>query len=314
MLGVAARALLLCALVPGVALLLGDLAPGDPLADVRLDPSLSPDALARLRSTWGIDDPLPVRYLHWIGGAFQGDLGTSFRHQAPVWTLVQPRMANTLRLTVPATLLAWAVGVPLGIWSAASRRGRVDRIIGGATVVLLATPELLLALGLVALALVTGWLPVAGMRSVEGDAGPADALAHLVLPVTVLALGLLPTVTRHVRSAMQEALASPSLVAARARGLPARRVLWRHALPLASAPLATLLGLSAATILSASLAVEAVFDWPGMGTLLLEATLAHDGPVVAAVTTLSSLLLSAGVLAGHALGALVDPRLSREDA
>lgn len=306
---VAARTLLLCALVPGLAILLADLAPGDPLADVRIDPTVSPDALARLRATWGVDDPFSVRYGRWMSGALRGDLGTSFRDETPVWPLVRPRIANTLRLTVPATLLAWLIGVPLGVWSAAARRGWLDRVVGGATTVLLAMPDLLLALLAVAVALGTGWFPVAGMRSVEGG-GVSDALAHLVLPVTVLALGLLPTVVRHVRSAMQDALRAPSIVAARSRGLSSRRVLWRHALPLASAPLAMLLGLSAAGVLSASLAVEVVFDWPGLGPLLLDATLGRDAPVVTAIASVSALLLSAGVLAGHALAAVLDPRVT----
>lgn len=307
------RALLICALVPGLALWLGDLAPGDPLADVRLDPTASPDALAKRRAAMGVDDPLPVRYARWIGNAARGDLGTSFRDETAVRALIQPRIGNTLRLTLPAMALAWIVGVPLGVWSAASRGGWLDRLVGGTTVVLLATPELLLAFVAVAVALATGWFPVAGMRSVEGG-GAGDVAWHLVLPVIVLALGLLPTVIRHARSATRDALQAPSLVGARARGVPDRRVLWRHAVLLASAPLAMLLGLSASAILSASLAVEVVFDWPGLGPLLLEATLARDAPVVAAITTLSAALLSLGVILGQALAAALDPRLRGEDA
>lgn len=309
---VSARALLLCLLVPGLALLLDALAPGDALADLRLDPAIGADAMDRLRAIWDVDVPVATRYGRWLQSALQGDLGQSFRYHAPVWTLLRPRIVNTLQLTLPATLLAWTLAVPLGVWSAAARSGRIDRAGAILTAGLLAVPELLLALTAVAVGLSTGWFPVGGMHHPEGG-DAADLLRHLAAPCGVLALCLLPTVTRHVRSAMQDALRDPALTAARARGLPARRLLWRHALPLASAPLATLLGLSASAILSASLVVEVVFDWPGLGPLLLEATLARDAPVVAAVTTLSALLLSAGVLAGETLAAWLDPRLLREE-
>ncbi len=205
------RTLALCALVPLLALALGDLAPGDALADLRLDPSMSPEALTRLRAAWGIDDPLPARYVRWIASALRGNLGTSLQYQTAVWPLVQPRIAHTLLLAVPATLLAWGVALPLGAWSAVSRRGLVDRTVGALMLVLLATPELLLALLAVAVALATGWFPVGGMRGTDEGGGAADVIRHLVLPVGVLVLCLLPGVTRHVRSAVLEALEHPSL-------------------------------------------------------------------------------------------------------
>ncbi len=165
------RTMALCALVPLLALALGDLAPGDALSELRMDPSMSPEALTRFRAAWGIDDPLPARYVRWVASALRGDLGTSLQYQTAVWPLIQPRIAHTLLLAVPATLIAWGVALPLGAWSAVSRRSLVDRAVGALMLVLLATPELLLALLAVALALATGSFPVGGMRGADRMAG-----------------------------------------------------------------------------------------------------------------------------------------------
>jgi peptide/nickel transport system permease protein len=303
----------------GVSLLsfvLAELAPGDYLSDLWLHSSISPETIAALRAQYGLDDPLPVRYLRWLGSAFRGELGYSVAYDMPVAPLLWRRALNTLLLTTTATLMSWLIAIPVGVWCA-NRKGRLlDRMSTVGTSLLLATPELLLGLALLVVAVRTSWLPAGGMVSLEYDQlGPAgkilDLLSHLFLPVLALVLGALPTLIRHTRAAMLEVLSSPFLQAARAHGIRRRRLLWRHALPAAANPLISLLGLSVAGLLSGSLLIEVIMSWPGVGPLLLEAIMARDIHVVVGTVMLSSLFLVSGNLLGDLLLYLADPRVRR---
>jgi peptide/nickel transport system permease protein len=290
------------------------LAPGDFLSEMKLDPRISPETVAELRARYGLDQPLPVKYVHWLQSVGRGELGFSFAYDRPVSALLWPRVLNTLLLAVPATLAAWLIAVPIGAWCA-SKRGRwVDRLCGGLTTLLLTVPELLLALGLLLFAVRTGLFPVGGMRSPGlGESGAwntaNDVAAHLVLPSVALILVNLPILIRHVRSSLVDVLAAPFIQGAHARGVPPRRLLFRDALRAASNPLISLLGLSIAGLLSTSLVVEAVMSWPGLGPLLLEAIAARDIHLVIGAVMCSTLLLLAGNLAADALLYLSDPRV-----
>lgn len=309
-------AVLLLVAVSAATFALDELAPGEPFAQMRLDPHISPDALATLERRYGLDDPLVERYLRWLGGAVRGDLGHSFARNLPVTRLVWPRVRNTLLLAVAATCLTWLLSLPLGIAAAARPGRRLDRLALGGTTALLATPELVLALLAVLLAARTGWFPTGGMATygVEGGlARAADVARHLVLPSAVLALGGLPVVVRHVRAAMIDALADPAVRAARACGVAPPRLVLRHALPLAANPMTTLAGLSIAGLLSASFVVEIVFGWPGLGALLLNSIHARDVHVIVAAVLLSCLLAVAGNLAADLLLRLVDPRVRSQE-
>jgi len=290
------------------------LAPGDFLSEMKLDPRISPEMVAGLRARYGLDQPLPVKYVHWLQSVVRGELGFSFAYDRPVSALLWPRVINTLLLTVPATLAAWLIAVPIGAWCASQRGGWVDRLCGGLTTVLLTVPELLLALGLLLFALRTGLFPVGGMRSpglAESGAWNTsnDLAVHLVLPSVALILVNLPILIRHVRSSLVDVLAAPCIQGAHARGVPPRRLLFRDALRAASNPLISLLGLSIAGLLSTSLVVEAVMSWPGLGPLLLEAIAARDIHLVIGAVMCSTLLLLAGNLAADALLYLSDPRV-----
>ncbi len=297
-----------------LSFLLSELAPGDYLAEMRLDPTVSEETLAAVRSRLGIDRPLPARYLRWLASVAGGDFGFSFSHNSPVAPLLLDRAANTLLLSAAGTLLAWALALPLGIWLA-QRRGRwLEAISGGASSLLLATPDLVLALALLLVAVRTGWLPTGGMVSpgaaeLDAFARLGDRLRHLLLPVTVLVLGLLPALLRHVQASMSEVLESPFLRAVRGFGIPRRRLLFRHALPVAANPLISLFGLSVAGLLSSSLLVEVVMSWPGIGPFLLEAILARDVYVVIGVVMASTLFLLLGNLLADLLLYAVDPRI-----
>lgn len=300
-----------------LSFLLMELAPGDFFAEMRLNPQVSAETLAGLRQQYGLDRPLPVRYLHWIQSVAKGEFGFSFAYNTPVSRLLWPRARNTLVLTVPAAILAWLIAIPIGVVSAARRGKWEDKIASVSVTALLATPELLLALGFLLIALRTGYLPSGGMASIGFDELSRwgkfkDAVSHLAIPVTVLTLGSLPILVRHVRATMLEVLRSPFIHAARAHGISGRRLLFRHALPAALNPLVSLFGFSIAGLLSASLLVEVIVSWPGLGPLLLDAILGRDFYVVIGAILFSTMFLVAGTFISDLLLFAADPRIRTE--
>lgn len=311
------RALQAVFLLFGVSVLVflfSTLAPGNYLDEMRLNPQISPATLASLRAQYQLDKPLPVRYARWVASVAHGELGYSFAYNTPVAPLLWTRAKNTLALTLSATLLAWALALPLGVWSADKVGCLPDRAVSLATSVLLVVPELALALGLLILAARTRWLPTGGLVSAEFASLSAwgklsDVCRHMVLPVSVLVLGMLPVLVRHIRAAVAEALRAPSLRSALASGLPHRKLLYHYALLAAANPLVSLFGFSIGALLSGSLLVEIVMSWPGIGPLLLEAILARDLYVVIAGVFFSTIFLVAGNLLADVLLFWMDPRI-----
>ena len=302
------HSLLLLAGVSILSFLFSELAPGDFYSEMQNDPRVTPETLAALRAQNGLDRPLPVRYATWLKSVARGEFGYSLAYHGPVAPLLRQRIPATLLLTAAATFLAWLLALPLGIWSAARRGSWTD---GSLKVILsffLATPELLLAIMLLALAVQTGCLP-AGGRNTPGETGFGDTLRHLIIPVTVLTVGLMPVLVRHVRTSVAEAMDAPFALAARAHGIPARRLLLRHLLPAALNPLTQLFGFSLGTLLSASLLVEVIVGWPGLGPLFLEAIFARDFALVLGVIMISTAFLIAGNLVADLLLYRTDPRI-----
>jgi peptide/nickel transport system permease protein len=289
-------------------------APGDFFDSLRLDPQVSAQTVSSLRAAYGLDQSLPVRYFRWLRSAAKGELGFSVAYNAPVGPLLWARARNTLLLTGSSLLLAWLLAIPIGIWSAASKNRLADRAIGLATGTLLTLPDLLLFLALLLLALKTGWFPTGGMLSLQAEEAGfwgrvASVAAHLFLPALGLAIAGLPVLVRHVRSSMLDALESPFIRAARGHGISQRRLLFRYALPVAANPLISLFGLSLGTMLSASLLVEVILSWPGLGPLLLESILSRDAYVVVGAITVSSVCLLVGNLLADLLLFVADPRI-----
>lgn len=285
----------------GVSILsfaLFELAPGNYLDEMLLNPRIAPETVDALRRQFGLDQPLAVRYARWLLSVLQGDLGISFAYNMPVSRILWGRVANTLLLAIPALLLAWIVAVPAGVWSASRPGSWTSRTAGVSVAVLVAVPDLLVGLAFLLLAVRTGLFPVAG---------------SLWLAVVALALVSLPAVFRHTRSSVAQALDQPFAAHLRACGIPERRILFRHVLPAALNPLIGLLGLSLASVLSSSLIVEVVLSWPGLGPLLLEAILARDVHVVIAAVMLSTVLLVSGNFAADLLLYAADPRIRSEE-
>ncbi len=193
----------------------------------------------------------------------------------------------------------------------------MDRVCSAGTSTLLAIPDLVLALGLLFLAVRTGWFPSGGMHSVgyadlSGWARMRDLGSHIVIPCAALVLVLLPTLVRHVRASVLETLDSPFVKTARAHGIPKRRILWRQVLPAAANPLISLFGMTVGGLLSASLLIEVIMSWPGLGPLILEAILARDVYLVIGAVMLSTILLLGGNFFADVMLYASDPRIRKE--
>jgi peptide/nickel transport system permease protein len=312
-----AQTLLLVFGVSVLAFVLIDMAPGNYLEQMRLNPQISSDTLAALRAEYGLNRSLPVRYVLWLGSAARGEFGFSFAYNCPVWPLLRVRGANTLLLTVTALLFSWVIAIPVGVL-AATKAGRwQDRVSAVSTTFLLVTPDVLIGLALLAFALHTHWFPAGGMRTLASAEGglfsrAQDFVLHLFLPVAALAAGMLPMLIRHVRSATLDVLQSSFIVAARGLGIPRGRILLRHVLPAAANPLISLLGVSVGTLLSGSLLIEVIMGWPGVGPLLLQAVLERDLYIVIAAIMFSTLFLVMGNLMGDVCLYMSDPRIRND--
>lgn len=312
-----AMAVLLAASV--LCFVLSEMAPGSFFDEMRLNPQISPQTIAGLRAQYGMDRPLPIRYWLWLRSAARGDFGYSFAYNAPVGPLLLLRARNTLLLTLSATLLAWLLAVPLGIGAAWRSGGWIDRAVTTGSSVVLSVPEIAVVLALLAFAVRSRALPVGGMISTAFESlswwgRTRDLGLHLAIPAAVLALGIVAIVVRHIRASVAEVLESPYIQSARGLGIPTGRLLFRHVLPAAANPAISLFGLSLATLLSGSLTVEVITGWPGLGPLVLEATLARDPYVVIGAVMLSAVVVVLGTLLADLLLLAADPRITTRSA
>ncbi len=316
------HSLFLLASASVLSFLVVNLAPGDFYEALRLRPDISPATVAALRSQHGLNESLPARYLYWVRSIVQGDWGFSLAYNSPARPILWSRAKNTLLLAGTATLLAWLIALSVGLWSAAHPGTWGDSLASATVSILLATPELVLALLLLLFAVRTGYFPAGGLMSLDSPPAESsvvhlgarieDIARHLFLPSVCLAAGLLPLLFLHVRTAAREALQSPFVTAARGYGIPFRRVLLRHALPAAANPLISLFGLSLGLLMSSSLVIEAIFSWPGLGQLMLEAILQRDFFLVVDAGMLATGFLIAGNLLADVLLYASDPRIRVE--
>ena len=289
--------------------LLMHLAPGD-VTSTMLGPMASDEAKAQLRVALGLDRSLPFQYFKWLGNVLQGDLGKSLTTTRPVTDMVLPRFGNTVILTVASMILAMAIGFGVGMYAAARSFSIFDRISMSATLVVGSTPPFWLGLILVLLlALDVRLFPATGMVNITGNGGVWDVLRHLVLPALATAAAPAAIITRMIRSSMLEVLNQGYIRVARAKGVPRRRILWRHALRNALPPIATISGLQLGYLLGGALFTEVVFAWPGLGNQLYYAITARDVPVVQGAVLLIALVFVLVNLAIDILNAFLDPRV-----
>ena len=310
------QAAALLVLISVISFALSRSAPGDYVNELRADPRISEATVAALRSRYGLDKAPPVQYGLWIKSVLRGDFGYSFAYGMPVGRLLWPRARNTLLLTSIASGISWCIALAIGAIGCARQHRAARDLIRTAVSLLAAIPDLLVALALAALAARTGLFPMGGMAGATASSGPftqaADITIHLLLPVSGLVLVSLPVLVRHIQVAFSDAVDFSFVQAARAFGISRRRILVAYVLPAAAPPLVSLLGFSVGGFLSASLIMEIVMGWPGLGPLMLESLFSRDIQTVTGVTLLSAACLVVGNLMADLLLYSIDPRIRRE--
>lgn len=290
-------------------------APGDPVETIAgASGGMSPELMAQLRQQYGLDQPLPVQLLVYLGKVIRGDLGYSYFFNMPVAQMIAERVPATLLLMLSAVSLAFGVGTALGVLSARKPNGWLSQFITVLSLVGFAAPVFWLGIMLVILlASVLPILPVAGMRSIDASGGGLrdviDVAHHLVLPTLTLSLVYLAQYSRLARSAMLDVLGADFIRTARAKGLSERVVLYRHALRNALLPVVTVLGLQFGNMLAGAILVETVFNWPGMGRLAFESVLRRDYPTILGVLLFSSIVVVLMNQITDLCYRLIDPRI-----
>ncbi|MEZ4589004.1 MAG: ABC transporter permease [Gemmatimonadales bacterium] len=293
--------------------LLLHLAPGDPVS-LLLGPAATPLQRATTESALGLDQPVAEQYIRWLARAGRGDFGVSIATGRPVLALLAEAWPATAILVGLSIALSYLLGIAVATIQATTRRRGVDTALSLGTVTLAALPGYWLAFVLImTFTYWLGLLPAFGAAGLDADfLGPGerllDRLNHLALPLATLTLVGIGTTARYTRGTLVDVRSQPYLVTARAKGIGRLRVLLRHHLRNGLIPVVTLLGLSLPALFSGAVFVEAVFAWPGIGQLLVQAVQARDYPVVMAATTLSAVLVVAGSVVAETLLHRVDPR------
>ena len=269
----------------------------------------TPAAVATLEAKLGLNDPLAVQYWRWLSGMLRGDFGDSVVMSRPAGALIAEALGRSALLAGPALVLVAVGGVALGLHAATHKGSAADHVLSLGQFVLIAVPEFFWAIVAVLLfASVLHWLPATGYAPMA-EAGVLAWVSHLVLPVVVLSLGLLAHISRLTRSSLLDVLASRYVLAARARGLPERRVLWRHAVPNALTPAITVLAIDAGLLIGGIVVVETVFAFPGLGRMLVYAIDHHDLPLLQAGMMVVTAIYACANLIADLLYAALNPRI-----
>lgn len=287
--------------------------PVDPLGELKLNPAISPQVLKAEKERLGLDKPIYIQYWRWLSNAVRGDLGVSTSGEK-VADRLKERIPNTLLLTVTTIVISWLVAVPLGIYAALHWKKPIDRFMTLMSSAGMAMPTFFFALLLMIFAVKTGWFPAGGLTSVGFERlNPVekfiDLVHHLFLPVVVLSAAGLAGLQRQMRGNLLEVLESDYVKMARAKGLPENKVIYKHALRNAINPMVTLLGFEFASLLSGAALTEYVFQYPGLGRLILEAVIKLDINLVMASLMIGAIMLILGNLIADILLKIVDPRI-----
>lgn len=289
------------------------LSPVDPLAELKLNPSVSPATVEKEKQRLGLDKPIIIQYGKWAYSFVRGDLGVTSTGEK-VSQKLKERIPNTLLLTSIVIFLTWIVGLPLGIIAAINWKTPFDRLLTVLTSIGMAIPSFFFAVLLLIFAVKTGWFPIGGLTSpsfseMTFGAKFLDITHHLILPVLVLFTISLAGLQRQMRANMLDVLDSDYVKFARAKGLPEFTVIYKHALRNAINPMITLLGFEFAGLLSGAALTEYVFQYPGLGRLILEAVMKSDINLVMASLMMGAVMLVLGNLIADILLIITDPRI-----
>ncbi len=312
-------------------------APGDPVALITFSPNADPATAQAMRRQLGLDKPPLLQYVYWLVGndwtlididgdgtgdqpgerygLLRGDLGDSIKQKRPVMDLIAQRVPATLRLGVAALLLGYLLGVLLGVLAAVFHRTWVDQLIRVLSVIGNAVPQFWLGLLLIIVfGVQLGILPISGMQNItrRGGFDLGDALRHMILPVSVLSLNTIAFISRFTRTQILEVLQQDYVRTAYAKGLHTRVIWLRHALRNGLLPVATFLGPFIGTLLAGAVIIEQVFQWPGMGKLIIDAVFQRDYPLVMGSVVIASVMFIGGVLLSDIMYVILDPRIRLE--
>jgi peptide/nickel transport system permease protein len=302
--------------ISSVNFLIIKMVPGDPVKAIIGEYPVPETYIQEVRKAFGLDQPLYIQYVRYVGNLAQGDFGFSFANRRPVLPLILERAQYTLLLMVPAILIALVLGIGLALISVRKPNGMVDNLVSGVVVLGYSIPSFWLAQILVlTFAIGLSWLPAAGMRSVRveatGWAGAQDLLLHMILPVFTIITFKLAVFLRVARASILGVMHDDYVATARAKGASERQVIWRHVLPNAIIPVIAVLGFHFGNALTNAILTETVFAWPGLGSLFVKAISTRDFPVLQGVLILSTVMVVTANLIADLLASLADPRIRR---
>ena len=313
------RLLFSIVLILGVSIIIFSLinAIGNPIEILLAErPGISPEALEAMNRYYGLDQPILLRYLSWLGNMAVGDFGTSIMYNQPVSEMLTNWGWETLKIQVPAILIALAIATVIGVTAALRQYSRVDFSVMSAALLGQSLPGFFVGILLILIfSYWLGWMPSYGAYSTRGmlfNSIVADGLWHMILPVAMLAFFNTATLTLLMRSNLVDILRNDFIMAARASGLPERRVVYRHALRNAFIPVLTYLGILFGLMLGTAPVTETVFTWPGIGFLYIAAIQQLDYPVIMAVSMTITVMLIVATLLTDIAYVFIDPRMRPE--
>lgn len=282
---------------------------GNPL-DMMTGPRVTQEAIAFKAEKLGLDQPIYLQYIHWLGEVLRGNLGYLFKSYQPVSEMIASHIGPTLLLMGVSLLVGLMIAVPAGIYSAVHRYQKRDFAVVTASFAGSSIPSFFLALILIDLFTVRlGWLPSSGMKTTGTGGSTTDIALHMVMPVLVLAISIAGSNLRYIRSAVLEILEMDYLRTAKAKGMGHFLVINKHALRNALLPIITVIGMQIPTLFGGAVIVEQIFSWPGLGLIAMNAIMGRDYPVIMGVCLLSAVVVLAANLVTDMLYALADPTI-----
>jgi peptide/nickel transport system permease protein len=290
---------------------LTELAPGDP-ADYFISPesATNPELLRQLRAAMGLDASAPVRYVRWLGALLRGNMGYRLKNGDSVAEIIRIRLGATLWLVGAALVGGTVIGVFMGVFTALNRNTLWDYLLTGASFVGISMPAYIAALmGLYFFSVRLHLFPAGGMQTIGMEPNVADALHHLAMPSLTLSFQYMASNMRYTRSSMLDVMSENYIITARAKGMPIRLVVCRHALKNSLLPVITLLGLNLPNLAVGAVFVESIYSWPGMGSLYLDAIQSRDFPLIMGVNLVVAVLVVLASLLTDVLYAVADPRI-----
>ncbi|MEK6647427.1 MAG: ABC transporter permease [Candidatus Firestonebacteria bacterium] len=290
--------------------------PGGPtVIQSQMNVKVSPDSIERLKALYDLDKPIHIQYIKWVKRLVFFNFGNSFIDERPVISKIVERLPATLLLNILSLFLIFIVAIPIGVFSATKQHSIWDKLFTVITFAGYSIPTFWLALILMLFfGIMLNWLPISGIHSINYDSMTIiekiiDIAKHLILPVFISAFGGFASISRYTRSSMLEVIRQDYIRTARAKGLPEKVVIYKHALKNALLPIITILGLCLPGLIGGGIIFETIFAWPGMGRLAYESALTFDYPVIMGVVTIGAILTLIGNLLADITYALVDPRI-----